>query len=232
MYDGKVASLKGLNKPSSSHEPGTKKKRCKSSVIINLVEIEYLNSDTCFSNFVGTCIPSGLDITLFIFNNRFFVRETDVPFTVNITIIRIKINGLESVSPNNSFLSDLQEQHLLATARYNLETRELGCINKPHLPVPAVSQISSSPGPILPTLPSKPFDPILHPLSISPPFSSMDQINPDLDLKENCLGASEEKPCLANSIPLYNLSELPYKSRSILGPRPLMYLTLTYRVDS
>ena len=240
MYGGKVTSLKKLNKPSSSQEPETKKKRGKSSVIINLVEIEYLNNDTCFSNFVGTCSPSGLDITFFIFNNKFFIREVDVPFTVSIPIVRIKINGLESssVSPNNPFLSDLQEQHLLVTARYNLETRKLSCNNKPHIPAPAASQISSSPGPILPPLSSKPLNPILPPLpikpfghilpplSISTPFSSVDQINPDLDLMDNCPGTPAEKPCLVNSIPIYNLSELPYKSRSILGPQPLMYLSL------
>ena len=59
-----------------------------------------------------------------------------------------------------------------------------------------------------------------------PSCSSFDQINPNLDLVENCNEILEVGPYFIDPVPIYKLSELLYRPSSLLAPQPLLYLTV------
>ena len=60
---------------------------------------------------------------------------------------------------------------------------------------------------------------------IEPSFPNIERIHPDLDLPDTFTEISEVELQSLNPLPLYNLSELPYRPSTLLGPQPLMYLT-------
>ena len=100
-------------------------------------------------------------------------------------------------------MTDLKVQDQLIFANYNLKTRKLVSIDN-----------SLSTNPIIPC-----------PLN-EPSYSSIDQINPNFDLVENCNEILEVGPYFIDPVPICNLSELLYRPSSFLGPQPLLYLTV------
>ena len=88
--------------------------------------MEYLDCDTDFSNLNGVYIPMDCDITLFVFENRIFVKE-EINLSVNIPNILIKTRNLDLplIRTNNPFLADLRTQNQLILVNLNLKTRKI-----------------------------------------------------------------------------------------------------------
>ena len=161
-------------------------------------------------------MPSDLEITFFVFKGRIFIKEKEISSILNTPNIQIKTRDLKlsSIHPNNPFLTDLREQEQLIRANYNPRTREVD------ISIDNFTSHEDSNHMITTD--------IAMPLGSDrkvPPFPFVDQIRPDLDLPDNFDEIPESELHSPGLIPLFNLSELPYRPTTFLGPQPLMYLS-------